>query len=336
MNLNSYSLFSSPHILGEQPWYEQTKQRSDVLDSTTHLQPGSRNFADEQKDNEPSHEFLESIVRVCDEDPSLRVCDEDPTVRICDDEPASKQTLNNLLFYHIEEEDNPEPVLRILNRGIDLKVTQNNLTPLHLAALKGHYLIMDELLKAGADKYAITSGYGKRFKTPMSFAIASGNIGAVQTLLNRGYNLDYISRNPKISNHLKEACIAGNIQIVTHLFNKGASEYSASKAIFKAINNPALLKIFIKNKVNPKVKKEKKNVFSKKHGATLLHYAAETGKDIEVVKILINAGVNKLAEDANKCTAYQILKKRIKRIKGHNNMSSKLENLKKMLKILHW
>lgn len=339
MSLTPYSPFSSKHICGES-WYLQTEQYPYASESASHLHQGSSDFAVDQQANEPSSDFLASIVRLCEEPTALDsasrlqqgpsdFADEqkanepsgeflESIVRVCEEDTLN-QTLNNKLFSDIEARDNPITIRQDLKRGANANAKRNNLTALHLAASKGHHKIMNELLNAGADMYAIASGenVGKRVKTPMSFAIDSGSFTAVRTLMNRGYNLDYKSTDPAISRKqrtpLEEACIKKNIFLVKYFFSKRGSLDSTRQAIFKVINNFDLLTFFIDRKVDLMgLTKIKKDTLSLKHGATLLHYAAAKAENRGIVRALVNAGVDKSARNASGHTAHQNVAKAYK------------------------
>ena len=73
-------------------------------------------------------------------------------------------------------------------RGADVRVVErvNGVTPLHIAAARGHFDAVKLLLDKGADINAIGEHEGE---TPLFMAVQEGHYEAVKLFLDKGANL---------------------------------------------------------------------------------------------------------------------------------------------------
>ena len=91
-------------------------------------------------------------------------------------------------------------------------------TPLHWAAIKGYYSLIDILLNAGANLEAKCTNYSF---TPLIVAIQNNQYLAVEKLMQRGANI--FAKDKDGNTPLHSASIIGNENIVSKLISLGAN-----------------------------------------------------------------------------------------------------------------
>ncbi len=205
-------------------------------------------------------------------------------------------------------------VRRLLRKkGIGVNVrTQEGLTPLHVAAMKGHTDIVRYLVRKGADINATdTSGY-----TPLHYAVLSGHTEVVRYLVSENVRRgNWNVRFKDGTTLLHFAAFGGDLKQVKYLVKKGADilaedrsghtplHWAAGEAYRPQNNFETILNLFEKGRHPPVVrylvgiliKRGKWNV-KFKDGKNLLHFAA-FGGNLKQVKYLIGKGVDVNARD---------------------------------------
>ena len=79
----------------------------------------------------------------------------------------------------------------LIAKGADVNtMTNTGLTPLHVAALKGHMEIAELLIAKGADVNAKENEKGNRWRTPLHYAAIRGEKEIVELLISRGANVN--------------------------------------------------------------------------------------------------------------------------------------------------
>ena len=173
--------------------------------------------------------------------------------------------------------------------GFAEAMDDNHETPLHLAALEGHFNIVESLLKLGVDIQR-RGDYG----TPMDRAAFDGQVAVMAVLLNRGATVvtkSYWGRTP-----LHEAASRGHIEAVRLLLRRGAEV----NAVDEIGNNRTPLHEAMYSGNSDMVKLLLLYGATVEHrnnwGATPLHMAARIGAS-DVVEVLLLAGVDRSAID---------------------------------------
>jgi ankyrin repeat protein len=204
------------------------------------------------------------------------------------------------------------------------------------------------LLEAGANKYALVSKEDKSARTPMNYALLSGNLEAAKVLIEEyGYDVNYVGyKEQKMP--LDDACRSGSDVIVKYILDCGASVILAPNAIFKAVRFPRSLALLIaygasidvrkKHSISGRkeLHKDDKNVcmYSYKSGAQPLHYAA-AACSIKAIQILLDAGAHREARDRSGRTPLYLLQQQIDyRVQASRMTPRKQEHFNKMVSML--
>ena len=111
----------------------------------------------------------------------------------------------------------------LLDAGADKEKAADGATPLHVAALVGHHAVVQCLLDAGADKEkADSDGF-----TPLHLAALLGHQGVVQCLLDAGADKEKADSNGFTPLHL--AALLGRQRVAQCLLDAGADKEKAAK-----------------------------------------------------------------------------------------------------------
>jgi len=162
-------------------------------------------------------------------------------------------------------------------------------TPLHLAASKGHFSIVERLLKLGVDLQR-RSDYG----TPLDCAAFGGHVNVMATLLNNGATAT--TKNCWGRTPLHEAASHGHIEASRLLLRRGAEVDAVDRfgndrtPLHEAIypGSSGLVELLLLYDANV----EHRNNW----GATPLHMAARIGA-ADIVEVLLRAGADQDATD---------------------------------------
>ncbi|KNC85248.1 hypothetical protein SARC_02544 [Sphaeroforma arctica JP610] len=116
----------------------------------------------------------------------------------------------------------PETVGSVLSvRKGDAKLRdKQGITPLHVAALGGHTLCVQQLIDNGADVRALTY---QTHHTPLHYACIGGSVEAVSMLLSNGAESTSVCL-PYKRTCLHIACIQGHTEVVVRLIQENATE----------------------------------------------------------------------------------------------------------------
>lgn len=115
-------------------------------------------------------------------------------------------------------------VKKLINSGIknvDLSAKPTEITPLFVAADRGHAEVVQTLLAAGAN---VNHVCGNKNATALTMACGKGYVQTVKTLIKHGANVNHVS-DPKYSacTGLVWAALYGHIEIVRLLINANAN-----------------------------------------------------------------------------------------------------------------
>lgn len=115
---------------------------------------------------------------------------------------------------------------RLLNTGVNINSrTREGMTPLMMAAVRGHTNVIRHLLKKGANARA-RAGMGNN-RTALIFATESGNVNAVRALLSHS-NLRAMGSNRRTA--LTVAASTGYPEMIRLLVRAGARPNRATRA----------------------------------------------------------------------------------------------------------
>jgi len=118
----------------------------------------------------------------------------------------------------VEAQSNSADMVKILlERGADVDATDaEHMTPLHLAAHRGHFGLAKLLIGAGADVSAVSRTYGE---TPLHLAVTGANIEVVRLLVENGADVHSTTRHGgETSLHL--AASKGLSNVVVYLLER--------------------------------------------------------------------------------------------------------------------
>ncbi|KAJ5072020.1 ankyrin repeat family protein [Anaeramoeba ignava] len=245
----------------------------------------------------------------------------------CDLNAQETQSKKSALHYAVEFQD-LEIVLFLLNNSINLELrNSDNFTSLHLAIQKGCKDIVDNLLKFGADPNAQTlnglnclhlaansknseilklvlntkkvdiNSFDNTHKTPLLYAVETGNIQLVSLLIQQKAKLDLSDDSSFTIFH--KSILMNNEEMFFYLAKQANSEEelninsgspSGDLLIHSAIiiRNFNILKFIIEHEglINAQNHKEE----------TPLHLAAYTG-NFEIIKLLLEKGADPKIQD---------------------------------------
>jgi ankyrin repeat protein len=127
------------------------------------------------------------------------------------------------LFVEAVRKDNIEEVKEFLGQGADKeKADVYGWTPLHVAAMKGHFQIVKYLVEQGADKEKVTNDWPFwQFcgTTPLHAAIIENHLQIVEYLLEQGSDVNCIDKYGNTTLH--SAVVNNNIEMTKLLFMWG-------------------------------------------------------------------------------------------------------------------
>uniref|UniRef100_A0A8C2J2Q3 Ankyrin repeat domain 6 n=1 Tax=Cyprinus carpio TaxID=7962 RepID=A0A8C2J2Q3_CYPCA len=115
-------------------------------------------------------------------------------------------------------------VVQLINKGAKVAITKNGRTPLHLAAYKGHIVVVRILLAAGCDLDIQDDGD----QTALHRAAVLGNADVISALIQEGCALDRQDKDGNTALH--EAAWHGFGQSVKLLVKAGANVHAKNKA----------------------------------------------------------------------------------------------------------
>jgi ankyrin repeat protein len=171
------------------------------------------------------------------------------------DTPGPKDVeMNGMTALHQAVDRNDvSAVERLLNEGADVHArTRFDATPLWIAASNGNGVIVERLLRAGADAKTMKAANGE---TVLMMAARSGSVEAVEALLSRGADVNAAER----------------------LRNQTALMWAAAQ------KHPAVVELLLRHHAAVKVKS--------KTGLTPLMFAIRAG-DIASTRLLLDAGAD--------------------------------------------
>lgn len=171
-------------------------------------------------------------------------------------------------------------------------------TPLHWAAMNGHYEVVKYLVTHGAQVGAKASGY--QDNTPLHDAALNGHQRVVEYLVSKGAEVD--AKKTDGATPLIDAAAYARYDVVEYLLANGANVNAADVHGFSALRRAAdrpdveLAELLLKNGADPNTKDVS--------NCTPLHVAAMQG-DTAMAKLLIKAGASKTRRDVHGRTPFQ-------------------------------
>jgi len=184
-------------------------------------------------------------------------------------------------------------------KDVDVK-TASGMTPLHVAASRGHVSLLQYLLEKGAKKDAAWRGG----VTALHFAAESGKVGAVEYLLSQ--KLDVNAKRADGSTALHTAALRGDVATMKLLIKLGADAAARSNDKSTALHFAAAgaAKDAVKYLVEEAGAKVEE---AKEGGETAVHLAARAG-DVDFLEFLVSreVGANVRATREDGATALHV------------------------------
>ena len=197
---------------------------------------------------------------------------------------------------------------RLSSSGTDCKHSirlcckdQDELTPIHLAARKGSYRVLDHMIhfciKLGYTADTVLSFIDEERSTPLHTAIDGGNLEVVRVLLKHGSDPTTLKEDQPPPLHI--ACAQGKIQMVEAMVEYCGSkvvhicdQYGRSSLHFSssAINGDRIIAFLLSNGVDINCQDMR--------GRTALHNSITSGS-LQAARELISQGIDVLAKDNN-------------------------------------
>jgi ankyrin repeat protein len=171
----------------------------------------------------------------------------------------------------------------------------DKMTPLHLAAEKGHEAIVHSLLKSKADVNALTGNN----KTPLRFAVDHGHANVTKMLLDADANF--------VTREMIDLAIQRGYVGVASLLECRLHTNSVDLIRAALLPEPAFIQSLIDQGVNINlVFKDENSNWRMLEGKTALHVAAASTGDMDVIRLLLDAGADRTVRDSNGNTAAQL------------------------------
>ncbi|XP_074846990.1 ankyrin repeat domain-containing protein 6 isoform X3 [Carettochelys insculpta] len=174
-------------------------------------------------------------------------------------------------------------VVQLINKGAKVAVTKHGRTPLHLAAYKGHFRVVQILLKAGCDLDIQDDGD----QTALHRATVVGNTDVIATLIQEGCALDRQDKAGNTPLHL--ACQNSHSQSTRVLLLGGSRADLKNNAgdsclhVAARYNHLPIIRVLLSAFCSVHEKNQA--------GDTALHVAAALNHK-KVVKLLLEAGAD--------------------------------------------
>jgi cell wall assembly regulator SMI1 len=181
-------------------------------------------------------------------------------------------------------------VKRLLAAGVDADVrNDNNITPLILAAVKGHEAVFHALVAAGANLHA-TRGYGDSVLFKAITGKEPARLRMVQAII-----ADGLVPDDGLPNAFSYACYASSVEVIRALLGAGADANHESLPLWWAVesNRPEIAAELIRAGADVNVRVPRKSYDDNKHARkTFLEAALDEGFT-EVATILEAAGAKR-------------------------------------------
>lgn len=170
-------------------------------------------------------------------------------------------------------------------------------TPLHYAALNGHFPVVESYLEYGADFEAKDNEQW----TVLQHAVWQGHEKIVKLLLEKGANTRARAENGWIPLH--QATWNGHVAVVELLLEAGADpnepDDEGETALHQAAwrGDPAVMKFLLQKNADPNLRD--------RSGSTALHQAASNGSE-SAIKVLLDEGGDPRVEDNDRRKPHSI------------------------------
>mmetsp|Transcript_5790 Transcript_5790/g.16266 ORF Transcript_5790/g.16266 Transcript_5790/m.16266 type:complete len:435 (+) Transcript_5790:177-1481(+) len=127
---------------------------------------------------------------------------------------------------HKAVENNKEDLVKwLLDEGVMPNVKDNHgVTPLHVAAIKGHIKLVELLLDSDSSIKKVTDANGD---TAVHWASTKGHLEIVELLLSQGSALDIANKQGWTALH--RAAFNGRVEVMERLLNAGASLHAVNQ-----------------------------------------------------------------------------------------------------------
>eukprot|EP01119_Soliformovum_irregulare_P008724 TRINITY_DN2182_c0_g1_i2.p1 TRINITY_DN2182_c0_g1~~TRINITY_DN2182_c0_g1_i2.p1 ORF type:complete len:479 (-),score=121.60 TRINITY_DN2182_c0_g1_i2:343-1779(-) len=219
------------------------------------------------------------------------------------------------IFYAAKSED-LGLLIKILGEGADVNATEeDDLTPLHWAALKGNIGMTRYLLAKGATIEAVTQKEGN---TPLHWACVGGHLKVVHFLITHGADRNKLDKRGYNAFH---HAIQYNHVLIAHYLLEGG--YSMAETTDNEGHTPLMWATYFNHEsaIRYLLKQHKVDVDARDNtGFTALHWAASRGHS-NAIHILLKNGSNQNARDNSNLTPFQVAMN-----KGNKRVAAILES----------
>jgi len=173
--------------------------------------------------------------------------------------------------------------------------TEFRITPLHLAARKNLFPVVQDLVERGAD---VDATFDNRH-TPLLEACSGGGYESFIYLVKKGARLDMLDKDNKPQALLHLATSGGDLQIVQHLVEKtgiSPNNRDARNTPLHWVQKPEIARYLLEKGAYVDAVEDIDGYFFR--GNTALHTAAERG-NTKLIKVLMEAGADKTIKNAD-------------------------------------
>lgn len=225
----------------------------------------------------------------------------------------------NLFIIAARNNSNEKIIEYFLNKGFSINyATSDGETPLLAAAMNSNWLVLDTLIKRGANLKDVDDNKQNVLMIASTF---NDKPYIIKYLIDKGVPINYCDKDENTA--VSGAAMNPNVNFIKMLVENGADlnfvNSIGSNALMIAASrqeNVEVIKYLIENGLDVNAT----NV----NGASALMFAAGNNPNPQVVELLITAGADVFAEDNNGDNAYKIAKE-------HNPNPAVAEKIKKLM-----
>ncbi|XP_008558550.2 putative ankyrin repeat protein RF_0381 [Microplitis demolitor] len=194
---------------------------------------------------------------------------------------------------HIAAKSNVFIVEKLLDKGLDVDLVKDRMTPLHRAALSGCLAVVNCLINNKADVNAVSTNKSYLGHSVLYFAVDGRNAEVVELLIKNGARVNETRNELSPLHYAIKTC--NNDQVVKVLLSNGANVNAVMKNKLTALHcaithsKETVVELLLDHGADISVKDEK--------GRNILNFAYDCYTSLRIWKILVNHGADVNALD---------------------------------------